>query len=156
MQPCMYAIACKCNPWNYWKSWKDKLKLPAKLNKHINKSWKNIKKCNKGNWNKQTKNDTNLNKKWAQNMLWAWTYSHPWENEPTVHLFMREWACFVIVSVSSLRRLNVDHSGIVDPGWPLVMTAVMTAGGVVLSPWKGRCFWVACQNDTPVLSCWLV
>jgi hypothetical protein len=44
MQPCMYAIACKCKPLNYWKSWKDKLKLPAKLNKHINKSRKKISK----------------------------------------------------------------------------------------------------------------
>jgi hypothetical protein len=48
----------------------------------------------------------------------------------------------VIVSVSSLWGLNVDHSGVVDPGWPLVMTAVMTAGSVVLSPWKGRCLWL--------------
>jgi hypothetical protein len=75
-------------------------------------------------------------------MFWVWTSSHPRENEPTVCLLMRDWACFVTVTVSSLWRLNVDHSDVVDPGWPLVMTAVMTVGSVVLSPWKGRCLWL--------------
>jgi hypothetical protein len=89
-------------------------------------------------------------------MLWAWTSSRPQENEPTILPFMREGVCFVIVNVSSQWGLNVDHSGVVDLGWPLVMTIVMTAGGVVLSPWKGRCLWFARLNDTPVLSCWLV
>jgi hypothetical protein len=54
MQPCMYDIACKCKPWNCWKSWKDKVKLPAKLNKHI----KNHEKISKN-----AKKETEINKK---------------------------------------------------------------------------------------------